>query len=201
MKLFVVCLFALAASACRSNPDGPVAYMPGVPSPARWANLSKDCPDDAPAYSLPASLGGPINITATQGNGRDAYIARTNPGGWGGRAFRDSVQYYMYMVDTTQTQVLFATLQQRGILVPDNTKLLKGRWDFAQLYEWQWFFYPKMEDKVEFSTYIDVPLNRLEFSTTSEADRMKLDSVFSALDIPCFLAAIAVDPPGPPRGV
>jgi len=200
MRLFVVCLVALVVSACRNSAE-PLTEPPAVASPARWANLSKSCTENSPAYSLPAELGGPINITTSSGLERDAYIARTNPGGWGGRAFRNSDQYYMYFVDTTRTQELFAVLRQRGIFIPDGLELRKGRWDYAQLYEWLTYFYPTLEAKVAFNTYIDVPLNRIEFITTSEADRVKLDSILSALDIPCFLAAIAVEPPGPPRGV
>jgi len=208
MRLFVVCLVALAASvACRNSAEPSVE--PEVGSPARWVNLSKVCSENSPAYSLPAELRATIDTFPLTGSlARDAFIARTNPGGWGGRAFRDADQYYMYFmyfVDTTRTADIFATLRQRGILVPDDLELRKGRWDFAQIYDWSAYLSPTKLAKVDFHVsyymYIDVPLNRIEFVAASEADRVKLDSILSALDIPCFLAAIAIEPPGPPRGL
>jgi hypothetical protein len=201
MKLFVVCVLALVAVACRNNPDEPVFVQQGVASPARWSNLSKSCDENSPTYSLPVELGGSLNIFPGFGLGRDAYIARTNPGGWGGRAFLDSGQYYMYFVDTTRTQELFATLRQRGILVPDGLELRKGRWDFAQLYEWSNYLGTSTQRSMLGFADVDVPFNRVDVVATTEAGRVKLDSIFSALDIPCFLAAIAVEPEGPPRGL
>jgi hypothetical protein len=109
----------------------------------------------------------------------------------------------MYFVDTTRTEELFATLRKRGILVPDNLALLQGRWDYAQLDEWSRYLGLTAMDKgmIRGNWAIDVPLNRIDFTTMTEEDRAKLDSTFSSLDIPCFLATIAVETVGPPNGV
>jgi hypothetical protein len=202
VKLFVIGIVVLIASACRSDPNAPVDVVPGVALPARWANLTKTCDANSPATTLPSDLRAKIEtLPSPFSSSTDAYIARTNEGGWGGRAFLNGDHYDMYFVDTTRTAELFATLHQRGIRVPDNLELLQGRWDFAQLYEWAEYIDHMSLENIFESVQVDVPLNRLDITVGSEAERMQLDSALSVLDIPCFLATIAVVPlPGPPRG-
>jgi hypothetical protein len=179
-----------------------VDVVPGVALPARWANLTKTCDANSPATTLPSYLRAKIEtLPSPFSSSTDAYIARTNEGGWGGRAFLNGDHYDMYFVDTTRTTELFATLRQRGILVPDNLELLQGRWDYAQLYEWSSYLSRTSFGSIVATVQLDVPLNRLDITVWTEAERLQLDSALSVLDIPCFLATIAVDPPGPPRGV
>jgi hypothetical protein len=202
VKLFVIGIVVLIASACRSDPNAPVDVVPGVALPARWANLTKTCDANSPATTLPSDLRAKIEtLPSPFSSSTDAYIARTNEGGWGGRAFLNGDHYDMYFVDTTRTTELFATLRQRGILVPDNLELLQGRWDYAQLYEWSSYLSRTSFGSNVATVQLDVPLNRLDITVWTEAERLQLDSALSVLDIPCFLATIAVDPPGPPRGV
>jgi hypothetical protein len=194
MKPFIVCLVALTALGCSSAVE-PTPAPPEVASPARWAKLTKTCDESSPAYSLPTALR-PTNSASVYPYNLppDAYVAVTNPGGWGGRAFLDGGQYYMYFVDTTRTQEVFADLRRRQALGSENINLLKGRWDYAQLWDWNSYLRDKALEKIGGDTYIEVPLNRLHVSVASEDARTKLDSVLSVLDFPCFLAAIAVEP-------
>jgi hypothetical protein len=201
MKPLIVCVVVLMASACR-DPEQVVAVAPGVALPARWANLAKTCDDNSPATTLPSDLRAKIEtLPSPFSSSTDAYITRTTEGGWGGRAFRNGDHYDMYFVDTTRTQELFTALHQRGILVPDNLELLQGRWDYAQLYEWASYLNRTSLGTIRGSANIDIPLNRLDITVATEAERLQLDSALSVLDIPCFLPRSRLIHRDPPRAL
>jgi hypothetical protein len=176
-------LAVIAATGCASR----------SPTDTNWAALGQSCPRDTPAFSLPEAKREvlPPDSHPTV-NTQWAEIARRVPGGWGGY-FIDGGTPTMYLTDPSKRSEALAGLREEGISLPSTTVVRRGRWDFAQLYDWYRYVGIDLVDGVSFAD-IDEASNRLDYGVIDEATRQSLEEALAALEIPCFLVAIEIRP-------
>jgi hypothetical protein len=157
---------------------------------------------------LPTALAESLSVDSDSlsEDGRWARIARVVPGGWGGGLFLADGVPTMYLTDPSRRSEVVAALNQRGVdgrtLGPD-VHVRKGRWSFAQLYDWYRYLNQRIGNVSISGTDIDQAHNRLLFAVTSESAKLVLEARLSTLAIPCYLVAVEIRPyatPGSPAG-
>lgn len=170
-----------------------------------WVNLGRACSPKAPTYGLPQvkrdSIGpyiGPLYPDAQW-----AEIARQVPGGFAGVYYapgtgRPPGPLTVVLVDPSQKA---PALEALGRLLDrsldlSGAEIRKGRWNFAQLFDWQRYLHQHafLESGLTMAD-IDEVANRLEYGVEDEAARERLTRRFQQLDLPCFLVAIEIVPP------
>src|SRR5688572_5247253 len=127
---------SVALAACDAPPVAPrdTALVP-APSTARWADLGRECKADAPATLLSAAARDSLPKRSSRDmNDEMADLARDLPGGWGGM-FLDQGVMTVYLTDPSQKAAFVSAAQGRLPVGPDS-RVIQGRWDFAQLYDW-----------------------------------------------------------------
>lgn len=135
-------------------------------------------------------------------NDQWAEIARQIPGGWGGFFVRDG-EPTIYLVDPDREDDAVAALYEFGVGLPlfdiRTSQILKGRWDFEQLYDWYRYINARVWGPVDglVMSAIDVSANRLRYGV-QESGRDTLESVLTAMELPCDLALVEIrEPIGP----
>jgi len=191
-KCQLILCAVLALSGC-----GPTRA--GTSSPPHWASIGKRCSADAPAVSLPDSVRGSLGApreAVRDDDARWAQFARRIPGGWGGFLLDRGVPT-IYLVDTARRSEAIAEINRHGLdgrTLGSKVSVRKGRWDFAQLYDWYRFLTPRLATPGIVSTDIDEGANRLLYGVATTQDVQELDRRLTSLDVPCFLVAIQVVP-------
>ncbi len=183
----VLILAATALGACAVPTD--------VEESGEWADRGRTCASDAPARSLPQPLRDALPEEGFPDmNSQWAAIARQVPGGWGG-FFREHGKPTMYLVDPGQ-QAAAAEALQRLYPASAGARVLRGRWDFAQLHDWYRYLagHVWQVQGVHMSD-IDEVGNRILYGVLDEAARRRLEERLTALEIPCFLVAIEIREP------
>ena len=120
------------------------------------------------------------------------------PGGWGG-FFLVNGQPTIYLVHPEQRDEAVAALYAFGVGQPlhdvRSSAVLRGRWDFAQLYDWYRFINARVSGVAGlYWTDIDELQNRLLYGVDSGA-MARFHSALQQLDLPCDL--VAVEAAGP----
>ncbi len=158
---------------------------------ARWAELGRPCPVDAPATLLSEERRDALPPFEANLNGRWADLALRAPGGVGGY-FIGEAGPTMYLTDTTQLQAAAAFLRDEGVPVAEGVVALQGRWDFAQLYDWYRYLNRHILP-LDGTSLADVneATNRLEYGAVDESARTEIEETLIGLGIvPCFLVTI-----------
>jgi hypothetical protein len=184
--LLVSCLAAACAASTGPSEDG------------------ERCPVDAPAFSLPEALRGSLQEDrAATIDSELAAVAREVPGGWGGMFYREG-RLTLYLVDPSKREEAIAALEQRlpgtgyGHVVPElrNARILQGRWDFAQMYDWYRYLNQHVWSESGITSGdIDEAKNRIEFGARDEAARARLNARLDSLDLPCGLVVVVIRAP------
>ena len=177
-------------SACQSAGDG-----------ARWASSKRWCTPNAPATSIPAAARDslPAYDSVLDVRGRRASLAHVVPGGFGGffLDFKDHAPTIL-LTDPSRRGEAIPVLAARGIdgmgIGPD-VRVRRGRWDYAQLFEWYRYLDPRIAiPGVDFvSLGIDEVGNRIEYGVASKGGRKRLEQRLKALGVPCYLVAIRIE--------
>ncbi|HJU69561.1 MAG TPA: hypothetical protein VJ650_15075 [Gemmatimonadaceae bacterium] len=193
MKRLIGILGVTIVGSC-SSPMAPTADLRSEP---RWASLGKACGDDAPAPSLSADKGEALPL-GWDVNAQWAAIARRVPGGWGGVFLENGIPT-IYLVDPAQREAAIAALAAEGFALT-SPRVKKGRWDFAQLYDW-FRYLARHTVAIEGVSYIDIQeaRNWIEYGVVDEPTRAHLEEILAPLDVPCFLVAIGIRPHAVPR--
>jgi len=191
VKWLIGILGIAIAQGC-SGPTGPGTDQQPEP---RWASLGRACSADAPAPSLSVAARDslpPAPSAEWDLNARWAALAADVPGGWGG-FFLEKGAPTIYLVDPAEKDAAVPVLAAAGFPVTSSVRVKKGRWDFAQLYDWYRYLAPHIwgGDGLSFSD-IQEARNRLEYGVIDEASRRRLEQTLAALDVPCFLIAIEI---------
>lgn len=158
---------------------------------ARWAELGRSCPEDAPATLLSEERRDSLPPFERDLNGQWADFALRAPGGVGGY-FIGEAGPTLYLTDTTQLQAAAAFLREEGVPVADAVVARQGRWDFAQLYDWYRYLNRFVFALDGWSTAdVNEATNRLEYGAVDESARREIEDTLRGLGIvPCFLVAI-----------
>ena len=165
----------------------------GSPTDTSWAALGQSCRQGASVFSLPdAKRDALLPETHPTSDAQWAEIARRVPGGWGGYFLEDGSPT-MYLVDPSKVSEALAALREEGISLSSATTVRRGRWDFAQLYDWYRYLGSYLVEGVSFAD-IDEAHNHLEYGVIDEATRGNLEEALAALELPCFLVAIEIEP-------
>jgi hypothetical protein len=130
-------------------------------------------------------------------------LARTVPGGFGGYFVRSSDgRETIYLKEPEKRGEALVALNARpvtGVTIGADVVVVRGRWDYVQLYEWYRYLVPRLSGTRLVSTDLDEGENRILLGVEDEPSRRRLERRLAALDVPCFLVAIEVGPP--PRSV
>jgi len=179
-----------------------MACRTGVPDDApggTWARIGHRCSDDVPATALSLqrrdSL--PPDPDSANPDGRWARIARLVPGGWGGGIFLDSGVATYYLRDTTQRSAAEAVLNQYridGRVWGPPMHVRRGRWSFAELYDWDRYLRRRIATASFSSADLDEGHNRLLYGVTTAAAKREVERRLAELGVPCFLVAIEIHP-------
>ncbi len=199
----VVAVVAVVAVAACSNP-APAAPIPVHDKGMRWANIGKSCDDAAPSVLLsPARRDSLPAVFLAPHDQQWADLARSAPGGIGG-IFQVGPNftgdYFVWLTAPTKRAEAIAAIIAKfpGLdeFFPfDRAQVVHGRWDFAQLADWYGYLYLKGPIPGIRSSGIQEGSNRLEFGVPDEAARAALEEWLTALDVPCRLVAIYIQPP------
>lgn len=161
----------------------------------QWADVGRTCEPSAPARALTAeqraTLPGPSPISDSE----LAELTRDVTGGFGGIMVPDGV-WTMYLVDPSARDEATAELLALDAIPRAPQVVLKGRWTFAEMFDWQQYLFVNMGFPAGM-VYADVQeaRNRLEFGVLDEAARAELEAGLTALDVPCYLVAIGISAP------
>jgi hypothetical protein len=125
-----------------------------------------------------------------------ADIARQVPGGWAGIFLDGNGTLTMYLVDPSKEDEAKAALFALGVGLPRDVRqarVIKGRWDFAQLFDWYRYIQPHIDFSNGISfTDIDEAQNRLHYGMVSAASKTTLETSMQSLNLPCELVIIDV---------
>ena len=124
-----------------------------------------------------------------------ADIARQVPGGWGGVFVVDD-QPVHYLVYPDRQDEALAALGALGVDSPFTSRepaVWKGRWDFAQLYDWYTYIDVAVGWPLGLEyTDIDEYQNRLVYSVSDTQAVESLAAAFENANLPCELTIIQV---------
>lgn len=168
-SLLAVCCVGVAAAGCGADRfDAPSGKM---------------CPSDSPAYSAPTQS------QRSRGSPDDqwAALARTVPGGFGGVYYDANHTFTVVLVDPSKKNQAFSALHAAGLFV-DGAAVAKGRWNFAQLYDWLAYIQDRSPAVTGLRTVdIDELANRLAFGLADSSSIHAFDSTLARMNLPCFL--------------
>lgn len=201
MKYFSLLMVAVLAACNGPTPPAPTAIHDEA---MRWANVGKSCDDTAPAVLLAAARRDSLPTTfLAPPDQRWADLARTAPGGIGG-IFQVGPNvtgdYFIWLTDPSKRAEAIAAITAafpglENFFPFDRARVMKGRWDFAQLADWYGYLLLKGPIPGIRTSDIQEGSNRLEFGVPNEEARAALEQWLTALDVPCRLVAIRITPP------
>lgn len=194
MKFSLAVLTLFVATAC--GPD--TVFAP--PAQAIWADLGKVCTENSPAFSLPEARRDSLGVAGSRNIDDEwADLARAVPGGWGG-AFIAGGRFTIWLVDTSQVNLAVQALRPSVTPPPpyswDDLQVWKGRWDFAQLRDWNQYLVPRLNGAATgvHGSDVNEGQNRLLFMVATNEQRLRLEGRLSTMELPCNLVAIQVTP-------
>ena len=194
-KLVMLGLLSLAG--CELDPT--VAELP--PEPVRlelpyFSATGGVCEPDKPGPSLAQARVDSTAWTPSRPHFDDrlAEIARQVPGGYGGR-FREDGVVTIYLVHPELLDEAVAVLSQLGEGVGLQPRVKKGRWDFAQLYDWYRYLQIRGVWGIDGLSWSDIQesANRLHYGVTLEG-LVPFVALLGTLQVPCELLVMFVGP-------
>ncbi len=194
-RLLALTLLSVAI-AC-SDATAPVVDAPDLPADAgmHWADVGKVCAPSTPAVPLTADQRATLPGPSPTSDAELAELTRDVTGGFGGISIPDGV-WTMYLVDPSRRDEATAELLALDAIPHEPQVVLKGRWTFTQLFEWQQYVFVNMGFPAGMvSADVQEARNRLEFNVLDESARMALEAELTALDVPCYLVAIGISGP------
>ena len=125
---------------------------------------------------------------------RWAAIAREVPGGWGG-FFLDGGVPTIYLVEPDLRTEAIDALIAFGIgqeFDMANARVWRGRWDFAQLYDWRWYINARVGGSAGLvSIDIDEFRNRVVYGVL-EAEMEAFNVLMESLAVACELVIVEI---------
>jgi hypothetical protein len=173
-------LLSLFAACADSPATAPTACDPNAPGPSLGEEQRATLPPDPSPPS---------------GDAEWAEIARQVPGGWGG-LFKQGGTPVIYLVDPTKQSEAVDALFALGVGQPNDIRqaiVLKGRWDFAQLYDWYRYIQLRAgsPNGLVFSD-IDEARNRLHCAFENTDTKASFENSLQPLNLPCELVITEV---------
>jgi hypothetical protein len=81
----------------------------------------------------------------------------------------------------------------RGFPVGSDLRVIQGRWDFAELYDWYRYIGGRIRDEPSFSfSDVQEARNRLEYGVIDGAGRLRVEQRLRDAGIPCWLVSIEI---------
>jgi hypothetical protein len=154
----------------------------------RWADVGRVCLPWAAATSLPAAKRDSLWPDPGSPHADNAELARRLPGGWGGQ-FGGFPHGTIYLTAPEHAREVVALRH-----LPPGVRVRRGRWDAAQLHDWYRYLTPRTGGAAVSSVGIDVAGNRIVVGVVDAAARRQLEGTLAALEIPCYLVAIGIEP-------
>jgi hypothetical protein len=126
-----------------------------------------------------------------------ADIAETVPGGFAGIIYdqgKPAILLTHPEQASTVKQVLASRHEFRNFDI-QNAKVIKVRWDFAQLVDWyNYLMRSGVLDRVAMSSGDkNEGINRIRFGVETESDRRKLVRMLTDMGVPCDLITVGVE--------
>ena len=185
-------LVTVACSDTTAAPEQP--QLPTKPTSIRV----RDC--EGPALSLASDLAAALvpRDGRMQPDDQWADLALRVPGGFAGVIYSDG-RPVLFLTDPSKAaQAKQALASQLGSFDVTNAIVRQARWDFAQLVDWNRYISSRPElsirDIAWSSSDRDESINRLRYGVVDEASRTRLIEVLSALNVPCDLAVVDIEP-------
>lgn len=196
MRRLLVLTLLSAAAAC-SDATAPVEQLPDLHGDGtmRWANVGKVCDPSTPAVPLTAEQRASVPGSSSSSDYMLAELTRDVTGGFGGIMVPDGV-WTMYLVNPAMRDEATTELLALGAIPQAPQVVLKGRWSFAEMFDWKRYLAANVEWPEGFaSADVQEAQNRIEYGVYNEAARAELEAELTALDVPCYLVAIGISPP------
>jgi hypothetical protein len=197
MRLIVFATAFVSVCACHRKE----AYVEPPPR-WRWANVGKDCAQDAPVTEVPQSardsLGDPFGNPGKHNDPweKRADIARKIPGGWGGVTRKENgFGTRLLLVDTTQRARALEALEAAGSPFSPDTPVKQGRWTYAQIYDWFRYIHTHLRYVAVTGWSLDEANNRILYHVEDEAAAREFDRQLAGMNVPCFLVVRQVSGP------
>ncbi|HEX2076358.1 MAG TPA: hypothetical protein VHG08_01580 [Longimicrobium sp.] len=205
---FAVLLAAALLAACSEPMTGadPAAISAVDPDDPAWVAAAEPCTPRSPALSLTADKREALPPLTGRFDTPDdewARVAREVPGGWGGLLYVEG-RLTLYLVDPGQREAAVSALERllagtgHARVVPElrGAAVRRGRWDFAQLYDWYRYLHQTVWQVGGMtSSDIDEGANRITYGVANQDARQRLERHLRSLGIPCYLVAIEIRPP------
>lgn len=196
MRRLLVLTLLSAAVAC-SDSTAPLAVNEDLLDDGglQWADLGRVCAPSAPPVPLTAEQRASLPGPSPTSDYVLAELTRDVTGGFGGIMRPDGV-WTMYLVDPALREQATAELLALDAIHEAPQVVLKGRWTFAEMVDWQQYIFVHAGFPAGM-VYADVQeaRNRLEFGVLDETARAELEAELTALDVPCYLVAIGISAP------
>lgn len=193
----LLALTILSAAVACSDATAPVEQLPELhgDSSMRWAEVGKVCDPSAPAVPLSAEQRALLPGPSPTSDYVIADLTRDVTGGFGGIMRPDGI-WTMYLVNPALREEATTELLALDAILEAPQVVLKGRWTFAEMFDWQQYIYVHAGFPAGM-VYADVQegRNRLEFGVLDETARVDLEAELTALDVPCYLVAIGISAP------
>jgi hypothetical protein len=168
-------------------------------APTKPASIRvRDC--EGPALSVASDLVAALvpRDGRMQPDDQWADLALRVPGGFAGVIYSDGKPVLFLTDPSKAAQAKQALASQLGSFDVTNAIVRQARWDFAQLVDWNRYISSRPElsirDIAWSSSDRDESINRLHYGVVDEASRTRLIEVLSALNVPCDLAVIDIEP-------
>lgn len=168
----------------------------------RWANVGKECTQNSPVTEIPASardsLGDPFGNPGKHNNPweKRAEISRQIPGGWGGVTRKENgFGTRLLFVDTTQRVRALVALAAAGSPFSPDTPVSRGRWTYAQIYDWFRYIHTHLRYVAVTGWTLDEANNRIFYMVEDEAAAREFDRQLAGMNVPCFLVVREVSGP------
>lgn len=185
-----------AAIAC-SDATAPLVEIPDLldDSGLQWADVGRTCEPSAPARVLTAEQRATLPGPSPTSDYELAELTRDVTGGFGGIMVPDGV-WTMYLVDPSARDEATAELLALGAIPQAPQVVLKGRWTFAEMFDWKRYLAVHMEWPAGMvSADVQEGRNRIEYGVRDETARAELEAGLTGLDLPCYLVAIGISGP------
>jgi len=169
-----------------------------APPAWRWADVGKNCTQDAPGYPLPDSLrdtsAHPFRSASSNDWEDKAKLTQDIPGGYGGIGHREiHPRTLVYLLDTTKLAVAIPILVARGLLPPNPiVAAAQARFSYPQLYDWFRYIHMRIPGVGVAGWTLDERRNRLLYMLEDDASAVNLGHRLAEINAPCFLVAFLV---------
>ena len=193
----LLALTILSAAVACSDTTAPLAVNEDLLDDGglQWADLGRVCAPSASAVPLTAEQLASLPGGSPSSDHVLADLTRDVTGGFGGVMVPDGA-WTIYLVDPALRDEATTELLALGVIPQAPQVVLKGRWTFAQMVDWQQYIFVHVGFPPGM-VWADVQeaRNRLEFGVLDETARAELEAELTALGAPCYLAAIGISAP------